>query len=244
MFDLIQSMGKVIGHRGAAGLAPENTFTAFNRALAAGCRFIEFDVMLSADGIPFVIHDTTLNRTTNGRGEVGLMTAEYIESLDAGRWFARRYAGEKIPRYEAVLQWMNETGVNANIEIKPYPGKGHDTATAVLTGIRRLWPEDKPLPLVSSFDPEAVQLCHSLAPDMPLGFLMHTWQDNWRTKAAELGCYSIHLHHKIVTAERVKQLKAEGYVVLAYTVNWRRRAKKLLACGVDAVFSDYPNLLS
>src|SRR3990167_8500261 len=102
MSDFMRSIDKVIGHRGAAGLAPENTLAAFQRAADLGCRCIEFDVMLSADGIPLVIHDTSLDRTTNGRGEVGFSTAEYIESLDAGRWFARRYTGEKIPRYEAV----------------------------------------------------------------------------------------------------------------------------------------------
>lgn len=235
---------KIIGHRGASAYAPENTLVAFDRALALGCRFLEFDVMLSADGEPFVFHDDALKRTTNGQGQVGLVTAEYLQTLDAGSWFSRNFRGEKIPHFRDALKWLTFANANANIEIKPYPGQSEQTAAAVLSYINRYWPANKPAPLVSSFDLEALTLYRSLAPEMPLGLLLDTWDDDWPQKAEALQCYSIHLNQRLLNADRVQAIKAKGYLVLAYTVNRKRLAAKLFDWGVDAVFSDYPDLLS
>lgn len=234
---------KIIGHRGACGYAPENTIASFDKARALGCRFIEFDVMLSADGEPFVFHDESLKRTTNGNGDIGLVNADYLQSLDAGGWFARHFRGEKIPHLRDVLKWLVFADANANIEIKPYPSQTEATTVAVLTHVNRYWPADKPMPLLSSFDKEALVLCRSLAPEMPLGLLLDTWEDNWHEIAQDLQCYSIHLNRRLVTAERVAAMKQQGYKVLAYTVNRKRQALKLFRAGVDAVFSDYPDLL-
>jgi glycerophosphoryl diester phosphodiesterase len=235
---------RVIGHRGASAYAPENTIAAFDKALALGCKYLEFDVMLSADGEPFVFHDDKLKRTTNGKGEIGLVSAEYLQTLDAGKWFSRRFSGEKIPHFSEVLQWLNFSNVQANIEIKPYPGKSEETTVAVLSHINRYWPQTKELPLISSFDLSALHLCRSLSPEMPLGLLMHEWDKDCLSKAKDLQCYSLHFHKRALTAERVKQVKEQGYAVLVYTVNRRRLANKLFDWGVDAVFSDYPDLLS
>lgn len=234
---------KVIGHRGASGYAPENTIASFNKALSLGCRFIEFDVMCSADGEPFIIHDDSLKRTTNGRGKVGLVGAEYLHGLDAGSWFSRQFKGERIPHFKEALKWLSFSDVQANIEIKPYPGAVEHTTVAVLSHIHRYWPQGKDLPLVSSFDWEALILCRSIAPEMPLGFLLHEWDEHWLQKAKQLECYSVHFNQKILTAERVKSVKEQGYVVCAYTVNRKRLANKLFSWGVDAIFSDYPDLL-
>jgi glycerophosphoryl diester phosphodiesterase len=104
----------VIGHRGASAYAPENTLVAFDKALSLGCQFIEFDVMCSADGEPFIIHDDHLKRTTNGRGEVGLVDAAYLKTLDAGSWFSRDFKGERIPHLREALKWLSFSGVQAN----------------------------------------------------------------------------------------------------------------------------------
>ncbi|WP_298622055.1 glycerophosphodiester phosphodiesterase [uncultured Legionella sp.] len=234
---------KIIGHRGAAAYAPENTIAAFDKALALGCRFIEFDVMCSADGEPFLIHDDTLKRTTNGRGEVGQVESAYLQSLDAGSWFSRHFKGEPLPHFKDALKWLSFSDVRANIEIKPYPGTAEQTAAAVLSHIHRYWPQGKELPLVSSFEWEALLLCRSIAPEMPLGLLLHEWDEQWLQKAKQLECVSIHFNRKILTAERVKAVKEQGYIVCAYTVNRKRLANKLFHWGVDAVFSDYPDLL-
>lgn len=236
-------MERLIGHRGAAAYAPENTLAAFNKAHELGCHFVEFDVMLSADGEAFVFHDEHLKRTTNGRGQFGLVTAEYLRSLDAGRWYSKQFRGEKIPSLHDVIQWLIASKAHANIEIKPYPGQTEQTTIAVLTHINRYWPRDKPLPLVSSFDLEALRLCHSIAPEIPLGLLLDKWQDNWLQLASNLSCYSVHLSWRAATEKRVLAIKQHGYHVYVYTINRKRRALKLFKWGVDAVFSDYPDLL-
>ena len=236
-------ISKIIGHRGAAAYAPENTFSAFNKALSLGCRCIEFDVMLSADGEPYIIHDASLKRTTNGRGEVSEMTTNYLDSLDAGKWFSRHFSGEKIPHLSEVIKWLNFSDVHANIEIKPAPGAEQRAVVAVLSCVNRDWANGRPLPLISSFSHEVLQSCRSFAPEMPLGLLMHTWDDNWLKLASELSCYSVHVNRRILNPERIRAIKDKGYFLFAYVVNRRRQARKLLDLGVDAIFSDYPDLL-
>lgn len=235
---------KIIGHRGASAYAPENTLVAFDKALALGCRFIEFDVMCSVDGEPFVFHDDSLKRTTNGRGDLGLVESSYLQSLDAGSWFSRQFKGEPIPHFKEVLKWLSLSDVQANIEIKPYPGTEEQTAVTVMSHIHRYWPHEKNLPLVSSFSWDALLLCRSIAPEMPLGLLLHTWDEQWLQKAKQLDCFSIHFNRRILNEGRVKSVKAQGYVLCAYTVNRKRLANKLFSWGVDAVFSDYPDLLA
>lgn len=236
-------MKDVIAHRGASAYAPENTMAAFQRALAMGCRAIEFDVMLSADDQLFVFHDEKLNRTTNGKGGFGLANADYIQSLDAGRWFSKRFQGEKIPQFSTVLEWLLQNDVEANIEIKPYPNTTEKTTIAVLTALNRYWPREKSLPLISSFDWEALTISRNYSPELPLGLLLDDWQEDWQVHAERLQCQSINLSQHITTAKRVKLIKSHGYDVYVYTVNRKRQACQFLDWGVDAVFSDYPDLL-
>lgn len=234
---------QVIGHRGAAAYAPENTLASFDKALALGCHWIEFDVMCSKDGIPFIFHDETLNRTTNGKGPFGEKEASDLQTLDAGSWFSKKFKGEHIPLFKDALKWLSFSGVQANIEIKPFPGATEQTTVAVMSHIHRYWPAEKPLPLVSSFEWEALTLCRSISPEMPLGLLFHEWDEKWLDKAKQIDAYSIHCNRKILNQERVKAIKDQNYVLCAYTVNWRFQAKKLLNWGVDALFSDYPDLM-
>lgn len=235
---------RIVGHRGASAYAPENTFASFEKAKNLGCRFIEFDVMLSADGEPFIIHDDSLKRTTNGQGDVGLVTADYLSSLDAGRWFSKRFLGEKIPTFSHVLQWLDKNGIQANIEIKPYPKTTEQTTVAVLTAINQFWPMSARLPLVSSFDQHVLTLCRELSPEMPLGLLYDTWDEKSLMVAKNLNCYSMHFNYRALTKARIDTIKASGFKLLAYTVNKKALARRLLDWGVDAVFSDYPDLLS
>ena len=234
---------KVIGHRGAAAYAPENTLIGFKKAYELGARCIEFDVMLNADGEPFIFHDEELRRTTNARGEFCLASTAELALLDAGKWFSKRFAGEKIPSLREALEWLASVDMQANIEIKPCQGFAVPTTIATLADINRYWPPEKSLPLVSSFNLEVLKLCQSLAPEMPLGLLLSSWRDDWLQLAEELNCYSVHIALKTATQARIHDIKQKGYVVCVYTVNSKRRARKLLEWGVDAVFSDYPDLL-
>ena len=236
-------MERLIGHRGSAAYAPENTLAAFDKAYALGCRFIEFDVMLSVDDEAFIFHDEQLKRTTNGQGEFGLVTADYLRSLDAGLWYSKQFSGEKIPSLHDAIQWLIAFGVHANIEIKPYPGQMEQTTLAVLDHLHRYWPHDKQKPLISSFDHNALALYRSLDPHVPLGLLLDKWQDNCLQLAHDLNCFSVHLSRRAATADRIFALKEQGYVVYVYTVNRKHQATKLFKWGVDAVFSDYPDLL-
>lgn len=234
----------MIAHRGASAYAPENTIAAFDEALQKGCSFLEFDVMLSQDGIPFVFHDDSLKRTTRTKGMFATKNASELKNLDAGKWFSRKFKNEPIPSFESVLKWMIKNDVQANIEIKPTKGTTKQTATTVLTYINKYWPHDKIMPLLSSFDHEALTICRQLSPEVPIGLLLDKWNNNWHQVAKELDCYSIHLGKHIARRARIEEIKSHGYQLYVYTVNRKRKARSLLNLGVDAVFSDYPDLIS
>ncbi len=234
----------VIGHRGAAGYAPENTLVSFHKAFELGCRYIEFDVMLSLDGEAFVFHDDKLNRTTNGRGGFGQVNSAYLKTLNAGSWFSPIFDGVKIPTFKEALQWLIEHEMQANIEIKPYGRAIEQTTMSVLSHIQLYWPANKAWPLVSSFEYQALLWCHQRHPALPLGLLLHRWRADWFSLAKEINCVSIHLNRHIATASRIQDIKNQGYQVLIYTVNERAVALSFFQLGVDGVFSDYPDLLS
>lgn len=233
----------VIAHRGASAYAPENTMSAFRLAKEMGASWIECDVMLSSDGVPFIIHDTSLKRTTKTRGEVGLVSAEHLQSLDAGRWFRRKYKGEPIPKLEDLLDWLVPSGLSLNLEIKPYPGQHSETVQAVLGMLLPHLGALENRLIVSSFEYDVLEMCHQLMPELPLGYLMDTWEENAVARARAVGAISIHMNRKLAKKTRVELLKQAGFLVLCYTVNRVRTARKLRSYGVDAVFSDYPDLL-
>ncbi|OGV26123.1 MAG: glycerophosphoryl diester phosphodiesterase [Legionellales bacterium RIFCSPHIGHO2_12_FULL_37_14] len=240
MFDF--STNKVIAHRGASAYAPENTLTAFDLALAYGAEWIEFDVMLSKDEEPFILHDPSLKRTTNGQGILSEVESSYVKTLDAGNWFSKQYKGEKVPHLKEVLKWLIFSDVKANIEIKPCRGFEEKTAVVVLSYLQRYWPSESPLPLISSFNHEVLTLCRNLSPEAPLGLLVHSWDGAWQKQAELLNCTTVHMNQRILNKERAKEVKDAGFQLLSYTVNKRSLAEKLFSFGVDAIFSDYPDL--
>lgn len=235
---------QVIAHRGASGYAPENTLIAFKKARLMGASMIEFDVMLSKDRIPVVIHDSQVKRTTDGNGAVSELSLEELQSLDAGRWFKRKYAGEMIPSLQSVIETMLTLDLFANVEMKPVKGEEAETVAQTMCVINQYWPMSRPELLISSFDYSVLEMVRSFSPDQPLGLLMHEWQPDWLEKAKKINCISIHANHRILTQKRIEEIKESGYLLLSYTVNRGRKARKLLKLGVDAVFSDYPDVLS
>src|SRR5438105_7019037 len=126
------ALPRVIGHRGACGLAPENTIASFREAAELGVRRVEFDVHLSADGIPVVIHDDTVNRTTSGRGAVASLNLAELQALDAGTWFAPRFQGERVPTLGATVTLLGKLRLGAVVEITPSPGTDAATAEAAV----------------------------------------------------------------------------------------------------------------
>jgi glycerophosphoryl diester phosphodiesterase len=231
----------VIGHRGAAAHAPENTLASFRAAAALGCRMVEFDVRLSADGVPVVFHDDTLERTADGAGPVGQRSLAALKRLDAGSWFAPAFAGETIPTLAEVLALCAGLGLAVNIEVKPDAGRERDTALAAMAAAGAVWPSGAPLPLVSSFHAACLAAAAEAAPEWPRGLLVGALPADWRTRAEALGCAAIHADQGQLGDADVALVRAAGLLVLAYTVNDAAHAESLWRAGVAAVFADAPD---
>ena len=233
----------VIGHRGAAAHAPENTAAGFRRAAEDGASWVELDVQLSRDGVPVVFHDGALDRTTDGHGLLVETDLATLRRLDAGRWFGAAFAGERLLTLEEAIAELLRLGLSVNIEIKADETRAFATAAAGLELARRLWPLDRPPPLVSSFSRNALVSAAQLVPDWPRGLVSDGWLADWRQVTGRLGCASLHIAHPQLTKRRVAAIKAAGMAALSYTVNDADLARRLWSWGVDAVFCDDPGLL-
>ncbi|WP_052711522.1 glycerophosphodiester phosphodiesterase family protein [Elstera litoralis] len=174
----------IIGHRGARGLAPENTLAGLRAAFAQDVLYVEIDAKLTADGVVILMHDETLERTTDGRGRVAETPYTVIQGLNAAKSFAD-WPAEPPPTLNAVLALVQEVGGGINIEIKPCPGRARETAAAVVDIVRTSWRQPS-LPLLSSFDRDALDACRDRAPDLPRGYLSERTDVDWVAEAKAL----------------------------------------------------------
>jgi glycerophosphoryl diester phosphodiesterase len=236
------TLPSVIGHRGAAASAPENTLTGLRRAKALGCNWVEFDVRLTGDGALVLCHDPRLDRTTSGSGLVSATSLAAIRELDAGSWFAPNFTDERMPTLDEALALASELGLGANIEIKSDRGREYATAAAVATILDRLRGRG-PAVLVSSFLPSALAALRDLAPEIPRGVLFRLIPRGWAELALRLGCAMIGADHRRLRAPRIAAIRAAGYPLAAYTVNDPARARFLFDWGVTSVFSDAPDIV-
>ncbi|MBA4255766.1 MAG: glycerophosphodiester phosphodiesterase [Polaromonas sp.] len=231
-----------VAHRGAGRLAPENTLAAFRLGASHGYRMFECDVKLSADGVPFLLHDATLDRTTNGLGTAGEQPWSALGQLDAGGWHSSAFAGEPLPTLEAVAHYCQANGHSLNIEIKPTPGHEADTGRLVALAARALWgtgtPSDTVPPLLTSFRVEALAAAQAAAPELPRGLLLDRLWDGWLAQALALDCVAVVAHHPLWVDAAVAQARAAGLRTLAYTVNHPEEVQRLLALGVDGLITD------
>lgn len=224
----------VIGHRGLASAAPENTLSGFREAAARGLSWVELDVQLTADGQPVVFHDDVLDRTTDGRGRLTETPWATVRRLDAGAWFGR--PGERVPHLGEALRVIAGLGLGVNIEIKADEAAGAATARAALTLALGQW--DGPPPLLSSFAESALIEAARHCPAWPRGLLLGgAWADG-PGRARRLGCLGLHVDHRLLSPPRIAAARKLGLSVLAYTVNRIDRARRLRDWGVQAVFSD------
>ncbi|WP_404382530.1 glycerophosphodiester phosphodiesterase [Caenispirillum salinarum] len=228
----------VIAHRGASAVAPENTLAAFRRAADEGAAWIECDVKLTADGRPVVIHDDTLERTTDGGGAVADAPLDTIGALDAGGWFDPAFRGEPVPTLEETLDLLAELGLGANIEIKPCKGRERETAE-VVAALVAAQGRDVPV-LFSSFSHESLAAARDTAPSVPRGLLVWELPGDWQKLAETLDVVAIHADHATLKPDQVADVHSAGYRVLAYTVNDEATARVLVEAGVNAIITDAP----
>ena len=233
-----------IAHRGAGKLAPENTQAAFRLGAAHGWRMFECDVKLSADGVPFLMHDATLDRTTNGAGTGGEQVWAELSRLDAGGWHSRTFAGEPLASLDNVARFCLANGHLLNIEIKPTPGTERHTGEVVAAHAARLWHGAPVPPLLTSFQPDALAGAHASAPHLPRGLLLDTLWTGWLETALSLGCVALVMNHALWDASTVRQARAAGLRMLSYTVNDEWAAQRLIDLGTDGIITDRVDLFS
>ncbi len=230
----------IIAHRGARFFAPENTLAAFLKVKELGLNWLELDVQLAACGEVVVFHDLTLERTTNGKGCLSDYPYSYLKTLDAGSWFSSLFAGERIPTLKQVIHLLNRLQLSANIEIKLFDQFAYEKEI-----VQRVFEVLAEVPitqsiLISSFSNTVLQNVRKKSLEVPLGFLMDDWLTDWQDICDVLKANAVDVNHAILNQTRVQEIKATNRLLLSYTVNDAEKANRLLALGVDAVFSDCP----
>lgn len=228
----------LFAHRGGGALAPENTLGAMKMGVAHSYAAVEFDVKLSADNVAILMHDSTLERTTNGSGLVAQKTIAELETIDAGAWYSEQYRGECIPRFSAISKYLHAQGMMANVEIKPCAGREIDTGRMVGELCEELWRDRLVKPLVSSFSVEALRAARTAASIVPLGLLVKEPNEQDLALLKQLNAVSIHCDHNHINADLVRFFHQHGYRVMTYTANEPLRVAALLAMGVDGIFTD------
>lgn len=233
----------VMAHRGAAANAPENTLAAIRGTAANGITWVEFDVMLTGDGVPVLFHDDSLERITGRDALMAETACADLVGLDAGAWFGPAFAGEPIPSLAAALELVLETGLSPDIEIKSTPGRDVETAVAALEVVRGVWPKDRPAPLISSFSRMSLAAARALDPGWHRALIAWQVPTDWQTALRALGCSAFHVSAAELDWETVSLIRNAGYQVVAFTVNEPEQAAELFGSGVDCVISDAPERL-
>jgi len=232
---------RIIGHRGAALSAPENTLAGFCMAAALDVAWVEFDVRLTRDGRCILLHDDTLDRTTTGHGPAATLSFDEIRRCDAGGWFGPDFAGQVVPSLEETIDLLRELKLGAVIELKPAPGAEAATGRAAAELVAKRWPSDLPAPVLSSFKPPALAAARDVAPELERGLLVGSLPRDWRRQVEQFGCTMLHADQRKLDQATAAMAREAGLPLFAYTVNLAERAKELFAWGVSAVFSDCPD---
>jgi glycerophosphoryl diester phosphodiesterase len=232
-----------LGHRGASAYAPENTLAAFDLALQMGADGIELDVTLSQDGIPVVIHDDKVDRTTNGHGPIQQMTLAQIKRLDAGGWFSPKYCDERIPTLAQALELVGNRGI-VNIELKGTAFRDDGLETAVGRVVEQAQAGDRVI--LSSFNPFALYRMAQVLPRVPRGllyaddlpiFLRRAWLRPLARPTA------LHPKHSMISPAYVAWAHGKGYSINTWTVNEPDEMRRLIGLGIHAIITNKPDVL-
>ncbi|MFE6711982.1 glycerophosphodiester phosphodiesterase [Streptomyces sp. NPDC057695] len=231
----------VIAHRGASSAAPENTLVAGEVARRGGAVWIENDVQPSVDGVPYVLHDATVDRTTDGTGPIRSLTSAELDSLDAGSWFAPSFAGTHVPTLEAQLADLRQRGGKLLLEVKG--SHTYEQVRRIVDLVRAEGMSDRVF--VQSFEVAHLRYVHQLAPELPLGLLRDTLDADPVALAADLHLAAYNPSDRALSArpEVVDALHAAGVAVNVWTVDTPTRWKALDALGVDGIITNRPTEL-
>ena len=235
---------RLIGHSGAAALAPENTLASIRAAAESGVSWIEIDAKLARDDVPVLIHDDTLDRTTTGLGPVVAKTAAELGRIDAGSKFDPRFAGESIPTLRQCLDECRRLGLGLDLEIKPDKGTEAATAAAVLSVLESAgWTANDPI-LITSFAIPSLRVVRDYAPTFQRGLLIWKFPDGWQDAARDLGAVAVISDHKsLATQADVARIVDGGWTAMTYTVNDSARAAELYGWGIEGIVTDNPPAL-
>lgn len=230
---------RLIAHRGGGTLAPENTLAGFRTGHAHGFHMMEYDVKLTQDGVPILLHDDDIARTSDGAGLAGQLPMAELLRQDFGAWHSLPYAGEPIPTLYAIAAYTLAHGICSNIEIKPHTGTDTQTGYEVARIAKRLWQHADSPPLLSSFSEAALHAAREAAPDLPRALLIDgAVPGDWHSRAERLGCVGLNLDHNHVSEALVRDVISANYTLVVWTVNDTARARTLLDWGCDAVVTD------
>jgi len=229
----------VIAHRGASAVAPENTMSAFRRAVEMGAECIETDLHLSRDGRLVIHHDTTLNRTTSGDGLVKNYTFKELRELDAGTWFSKDFAGERLPTIEELLDYAGQADLSLFLEIKG--GAGYGVERAVISALRGR--KESKAAVVLCFDASVLDRIHQLDRLLMTGLLFETGGEDMVREAVRVGARQIGPRGDCVTPELIADAHRRGLKMITWTINEAAQMRALAAIGVDGIITNHPDRL-
>ncbi|WP_167578575.1 glycerophosphodiester phosphodiesterase [Jeotgalibacillus proteolyticus] len=232
-------MTQIFAHRGASGIHPENTMKAFKEAYKAGCDGIELDVQRTKDGVLVVIHDETVNRTTNGKGMVGKLTYKEIRSLNAGYNKRKWFTHDKVPTLDEVFEWLKGNNLLCNVELKTdkvkYPGLEED----VLQKIAQYSLSDRMI--LSSFNLQTLMRLHELGTSIPKAAIYSKKGVNPSLLAQTTNASAIHANHRVMTPALMESCQRMNIQVRLYTLNQPAKLKEWMEAGLAGVITDYPD---
>jgi glycerophosphoryl diester phosphodiesterase len=220
---------QVIGHRGAMAYTPENTLESFREARRRGATWVEIDVKLTADGVPIVMHDASLERTMG------------IDRLVAETPRAELPAA--VPTFEQAIACFQELGLGCNVEIKPCEGREVETARVAVETLRRAWPTALPAPLLSSFKDASLKAARETAPEFARALLVGELGDDWQARAEAVGAAGMNVGRRKLTAAGAVAIKRAGYALSVWTVNDPDEARAIVGMGADCIITDAPDVI-
>lgn len=231
----------ILGHRGSSGLAPENTLAAMKLAIKQGCQGIETDLQLTKDGEVIVFHDWSVERTTNGTGEIKDLTLEELLTLDAGSWFSKEFKNEKILTLKSLLNIIpNNLLLNLEIKSRSWDNRGIEEKVV------NILEENRSLEniVISSFNHKSLERVQKLNPNIKLGLLFEGQMVNLveLLKISKLNIYSLHPNHHYVDKEFIEEAHGHNYKVYSWTVNDIKSANRLKNAGIDGIITNFPRL--